>query len=293
MMYRLHHVTRYAYGSAVGLAAHLLHLRPRSLACQRVLSEQLTADPTPIRTTEGIDHFGNRVTWLFLDRRHDAFSIASEAVVDVCFPDLPPPETTMPWEAVVAAGSRSGPESWQAAEFRFDSPLAPAIAAAGAFARKSFPRDRPVLEALLDLNARIHHDFTFRAGVTTLTTPVAEVLKRREGVCQDFAHLMISALRSLGLPARYTSGYIRTRPRPGTTHRRGADQSHAWVGAWLGPAHGWAGLDPTNGIVVREEHVLVAWGRDYGDVSPVRGVILGGGTHMPEVSVDLDPINDN
>ena len=175
--------------------------------------------------------------------------------------------------------ARGGAGSWQAAEFSFDSPLAPADRAAGLYARHSFPPGRPVLEGLLDLNARIRQDFTFRTDVTTVVTPVARVLAQRAGVCQDFTHVMVAGLRALGLSARYVSGYLRTRPPPGQTARRGADQSHAWVGAWLGAGHGWVDLDPTNNLVVRDEHVVLAWGRDYGDISPVRGVILGGGEH--------------
>jgi transglutaminase-like putative cysteine protease len=144
-----------------------------------------------------------------------------------------------------------------------------------------------VLEALLDLNASIRRDFTFRAGVTTTSTRIVEVLRRREGVCQDFTHLMISALRGFGLPARYVSGYIRTRP---TRVRLGADQSHAWVGCWLGPEHGWIDLDPTNGIVVRDEHVVLGWGRDFGDVTPLRGVILGGAEQTLSVEVVLEEV---
>ncbi len=136
---------------------------------------------------------------------------------------------------------------------------------------------------------RIYRDFRFRSGVTTISTPVSQVIQKREGVCQDFTHVMVSALRGLGLPARYTSGYIRTRPPPGQTKRQGADQSHAWVGAWIGPAFGWVDVDPTNGIVVKDEHVLLGWGRDFNDVSPLRGVILGGGRHNVSVSVDLEP----
>jgi transglutaminase-like putative cysteine protease len=154
----------------------------------------------------------------------------------------------------------------------------------------SFPAGRPVLAGLLDLTARIRGDFTFRPGVTTIATPVAKVLRQRAGVCQDFTHVMIAGLRALGLPARYVSGYIRTRPPPGRAARRGADQSHAWVGAWLGPEHGWIDLDPTNDLVVQDEHVVLGWGRDYGDVSPVRGVLLGGGTHKLSVSVDLEAV---
>ncbi len=149
-----------------------------------------------------------------------------------------------------------------------------------------------MLEALLELNDRIYTEFRFRSGVTTISTPVSQVMRRREGVCQDFSHVMISALRSLGLPARYTSGYIRTRPPPGQPRRQGSDQSHAWIGCWLGSEHGWVELDPTNGILVRDEHVLLGWGRDYVDVSPVRGVILGGGDHSLSVSVDLEPVGE-
>ena len=126
--------------------------------------------------------------------------------------------------------------------------------------------------------------------MTTISTPVARVLAQRAGVCQDFTHLMIAGLRALGLPARYVSGYLRTKPPPGTVPRRGADQSHAWVGAWLGPGLGWVDLDPTNDLIVRDEHVVLAWGRDYGDISPVRGMILGGGHHTVSVAVDLDPV---
>ena len=290
MIYRVRHVTRYEYDSAVDLAAHLVHLQPRSLPGQHVISGDLKTDPAASRRVERRDHFGNRVSWLFLDRPHDAFTVTSEAVVDVRFPDPPRPATTPAWERVAAAARHGGPAAWQAAEFCFDSPMVPADTDAAGFARGSFPAGRPVLEGLLELNDRIHRDFTFRAGVTDLATPVAEVLRRREGVCQDFTHLMLSALRGLGLPARYTSGYIRTRPPPGRDRLRGADQSHAWVGAWLGPVHGWMGLDPTNGIVVSDEHVVLAWGRDYSDISPVRGVILGGGLHTPGISVDLEPI---
>lgn len=290
MIYRVRHSTRYAYGSTVDLAAHLLHLAPRDLPGQRVLSAEITATPHPSRRRDAPDHFGNHATWLFLDEPHAAFEVVGEAVVDVGFPAPPPAGTTLSWEAVAAQARAGGPEGWQAAEFTFDSPMVPVEPAAGAYAAPSFPPGRPVLEGLLDLNARIRRDFTYRPGVTSLATPVAEVLARREGVCQDFSHVMISALRALGLPARYVSGYIRTRPPPGQPRLRGADQSHAWVGCWLGAQHGWVDLDPTNGTVVRDEHLVVGWGRDYGDVSPVSGVVLGGGAHSLAIAVDLEPV---
>jgi transglutaminase-like putative cysteine protease len=285
MKYRVVHVSRYKYGSPVDLAAHMLHLRPRPLPWQHILSERLDAEPAGARRRDARDHFGNVVTWLFLDRPHADFTVTARSVVEVSYPS--PPEVTPAWESIVAAAREPGrgPD----AEYRFDSPKAPATPETKAFALTSFLEGRPVLEALLDLNTRVYKEFRFRAGVTTISTPVSQVMRRREGVCQDFSHVMVSALRGLGLPARYNSGYIRTKPPPGQKRRQGSDQSHAWVGAWLGPAHGWVDLDPTNGIVVQDEHVLLGWGRDYGDVSPVLGVILGGGAHRLTVSVDLEP----
>ena len=294
MRYRVRHATRYDYAASVDLAAHLLHLTPRGdLPGQRVISAGITATPAASRRRATADHFGNAATWLFLDAPHTSFAVVAEAEVAVDLPAPPVPDATPPWEDVAAAANGLGAagDAWAAAEFAQASPMAPASPAAGAYAAASFPPGRCILAGLLDLNARIARDFRFRAGVTTIATPVEDVLSRRQGVCQDFSHLMIAALRALGLPARYVSGYVRTRPPPGGTRRRGADQSHAWVGAWLGPGAGWVDLDPTNALVVRDEHVVLGWGRDFGDVSPVRGVVLGGGTHGLAVSVDLEPLD--
>ena len=159
-----------------------------------------------------------------------------------------------------------------------------------AYVAKSFPAGRKTMIGVIDLLDRIRRDFKFQSGVTTIATPVGKVLAQRAGVCQDFSHLMISGLRSLGIPARYVSGYIRTKPPPGQERRRGSDQSHAWVGVWLGQEHGWVDVDPTNNLIVHDEHVVLGWGRDYGDLSPVRGVILGGGKHTLSVSVDLEAV---
>ena len=285
MRYRVSHISNYVYGSPVDLAAHMLHLRPRPLPWQHVISDRVVAEPEGARRRDAKDHFGNIVTWLFLDRPHADFIVTAESVVEVSYPKAP--DKTPAWETIVEAALST--EAGAEAEFRFDSPMVPAIAETRDYARVSFTKGRPVLDALCDLNRRIYKEFRFRSGVTTISTPVSQVMKRREGVCQDFSHLMVSALRGLGLPARYNSGYIRTKPPPGQKRRQGADQSHAWVGAWLGPEHGWVDLDPTNGIVVRDEHVLLGWGRDYGDVSPVQGIILGGGAHHLKVAVDLEP----
>jgi transglutaminase-like putative cysteine protease len=284
MMYWLRHRTAYAYAHPVDLAAHLLHLKPRALRGQRVLSARLTCAPAPDHHTETHDHFGNAATRLFLAAPHTAFEVTAESLVEVSFDAPPPSAETWAWEQVAAAAG-----ALETADFLPPTALIPRVAAAADYARPSFPRGRPILEGLLHLNARIRQEFVFQAGVTSITTPVAEVLRTRRGVCQDFTQVMIAGLRGLGLPARYVSGYVRTRPPPGQARRRGADQSHAWVSAWLGPAHGWVQLDPTNGIVVGDEHVVLAWGRDFADVSPLRGVLLGGGEHRLSVSVDLEP----
>lgn len=290
MKYRVSHTTTYHYARPVDLSSHMLHLSPRSFPGQKVIWSNLDADPPASRTNAADDHFGNHVAWMFLDRRHASFAVTVRAEVDVSFPIPPAAELTLPWEDVAKAAAAGGDGAWQAAEFVFDSPMIPPEPAAGAYAAPCFTPGRPILEALLELNGRIRREFSFKAGVTNVQTPVSRVLAQRAGVCQDFTHLMIAALRALGLPARYVSGYLRTKPPPGTKPRRGADQSHAWVSAWMGPAHGWVDLDPTNDLVVHDEHVVLAWGRDYGDISPVRGVILGGGRHSVSVGVDLEAI---
>ena len=283
--YALRHATTYRYARPVDLANHLLHLTPRAVPGQAVQAMSLEVTPAPAYRTEGSDHHGNGVSWLSIEAPHDRLEVVLEAVVDVGFAPPPPADTTPPWEAVRDAALRA--EGAAAAEFALPSALAPADPAAGAYAAQSFPPGRPVLAGLLELTGRIKRDFAFRPGVTTISTPVSQVMTLRAGVCQDFAHLMIAGLRALGLPARYASGYVRTRPPPGQQRRQGADQSHAWVGAWMGPALGWVDLDPTNDLIVRDEHVLLGWGRDYADISPVKGILLGGGRQALEVSVDL------
>ncbi|MBO1078130.1 transglutaminase family protein [Roseomonas haemaphysalidis] len=281
MQWRVRHVTTYRYAETVDLANHLLHLLPRALPCQQVLAATLSCTPPAALRTDALDHFGNRVTRLSIDRPHDRFEVVAEALVRRAAAPPPAAGATPPWEAVAACPTPA------AAEFAFPSPMLPEHAEARGYAALSFPPGRPVLEGLRDLNSRIRRDFRYRPGETGVTTPVSEVLARRAGVCQDFAQLMITGLRGLGLPARYVSGYIRTHPAPGSMALRGADQSHAWVGCWLGEADGWVDLDPTNDLVAGEEHVVLGWGRDFADVSPLRGIILGGGRHRLEVAVDL------
>jgi transglutaminase-like putative cysteine protease len=288
MILAVEHVTTYEYASRVELAAHLLHLRPRELPWQRVLDFSLLAHPAPDRERWATDHFGNPTAWLFLDRAHGALEVTTRAVVDVQALAPVRAADTLAWEHVAVAAQR--PEAArQIAEFTFGSAMAPIEPGARAYAAPSFPPGRSILSALLDLMSRIGCDFRFDTTVTTVSTPVQRVLELRAGVCQDFAHLMIAGLRSLGLPARYVSGYVRTVPPPGHARLRGADQSHAWVQCWLGPVQGWIDLDPTNDLVVSDGHVWLGWGRDYADVSPIRGILLGGGRHSLRVSVDIEP----
>ncbi len=288
MIYRVRHVTTYSYRTPVELGSHLAHLLPRPVAGgQTVISAALATEPAPSFEREARDHFGNRTAWLTIETPHRRFVVTTRSVVDVRFPALPREADTPGWEDVAsAARSASG---WDVFEFLLPSPKLPRSEAARAYAAACFAPRTPILAGLLALNAKIHADFRFKPGVTTLATTVGELLASREGVCQDFTHLMLSCLRAIGLPARYVSGYIRTRPAPDTARRQGSDVSHAWVGAWLGPALGWIGLDPTNDIAVGDQHVVLGWGRDFSDVSPLYGVILGGGRHTLEVAVDLAP----
>lgn len=292
MILRVRHETTYAYADRVELAAHLAHLRPRSLPWQRVHSFAMRVDPAPSRLTEGTDHFGNPVTWLFLGSAHDGLQVSTEATVEVARRVAPDPRDAPSWERVAELAQRPVAAT-EAAEFTFSSQMASASDEVRAWAAPSFTPGRPVLAGLLDLTSRIARDFRFRPGVTTISTPIARVLQLRAGVCQDFAHLMIGGLRAMGLPARYVSGYVRTRPAPGQVKMRGADVSHAWVGCWLGPDHGWIDLDPTNDLVVSDEHVVLGWGRDFADVSPLHGLLLGGGKHTLSVGVDLEPVGES
>src|ERR1700761_9173334 len=276
MRFKLRHVTSYAYADQVDLASHMLHLAPRPLPWQSVRGVRILCEPGPARISHATDHFGNPGNGLFIDQPHSQLRVTAESEIEVAFPPAPAPAETPAWEAVVAQAQAAGPAAWAASEFVFAGPMVPSDQGAGPYVAESFPPGRPILDCLIEVNARIKRDFAFRPLSTTVTPPVARVLAQRAGVCQDFAHLMIAGLRSLGLPARYTSGYIRTYPAPGRPRRVGADVSHSWVGAGLRETHGWVDLDPTNNLIVRGEHVVLGDEREFGDVKPLRGIILGG-----------------
>lgn len=288
MRYDVRHLTRYAYGAPVDLGYHLLRLIPPATPRQRLVAHAIALDPKPERVGAFTDHFGNEIRHVAIERRHDSFAAELTATVEVMPAKTAPPEGPA-WEEVAAAIRDDGftAES-AAAEFAYASPLAPdSDLAARAYCAEAFTPRRPIVAALRELTTRVNEDFAYVPGATTISTPVAEVMRTRRGVCQDFAHVMIAGLRALGLPARYVSGYIRTYPPAGGEERRGGDASHAWAAAWCGPALGWIEFDPTNDLVVNEEHIVLAYGRDFSDVSPLRGVILGGGAHTADVSVTV------
>lgn len=287
------HETEYPpCGVPVSLAHHLLHLIPRELPWQIRESGRITVDPDLARLTEGEDAFGNPVAWLSLDTPHDGLLVRAESRVTVVARDLPKDEDSPPWESVrdsfrYRAVARDS-EMLDAERYLYASPSAPRSAELAAFAAQVFKPGVPLLAGARALTELIFKTFKYDPDATEVGTSVYEVLKRKRGVCQDFAHLMIAAVRSIGLPARYMSGYLLTDPPPGKPRLIGADASHAWVALWC-PEQGWIEYDPTNGIQPDLRHVALGWGRDFQDVSPLRGVILGGLAQTPEVRVTVMP----
>lgn len=290
MKYRITHVTTYAYAAEVSVSHHLLHLRPRDLPRQRVECFDLVVQPEPSVQSQRMDYFGNFADVITVESAHRQLEIVAGTRVEV-LPSPPRVGVESPaWERVAEACRGEGwDDATAAGEYRFDSPNVRRSEAALEYALPSFPVGRPWLEAVSCLSSRIHREFRFDPKATSVATPVEEVLKGRKGVCQDFAHLMLACLRSVGLPGRYVSGYLETVPPPGRARLVGADASHAWVSAWC-PGLGWIDFDPTNDIEPGERHVTVAWGRDFSDVSPIRGVLVGSGEHVLQVSVDVEPM---
>lgn len=286
--YSVIHETRYVYESRVAVAQQLLHLTPRALPWQQCLAHRIDIDPRPSETTEHLDYFGNAVCHAVLDSPHDALTVRAESDVTVSrrTGGLVPPGSPA-WETVRdRLQAAADPALLEAAEFLFESPHIRFSAGLVDFVAPCFPAGRPCLEGVFELNRRIHEEFAFDNSATSVSTPVAKVLELRRGVCQDFAHLMTGCLRAIGLPARYVSGYILTTPPPGHVKLVGADASHAWVSVFC-PGAGWVDFDPTNDLVVDDEHITLAWGRDFSDVAPMRGVILGGGEQELEVHVTV------
>lgn len=290
--YRVEHATSYEYGQAVAISHNELRLLPRRLEHQRVEDFSIAIDPIPETVIGRRDYFGNEVLFVTLGEPHQRLSITARSVVERDVPRAAGAQASPAWEDAVAAVRSGARERWlEALEYVFPSALAPVSADLAAYAQPSFPAGRSLLAGALDLCARIHREFVYDPLATTLSTPVSDVLRHRRGVCQDFAHLAIGCLRSLGLPARYVSGYVRTQRADAAPRERallGAEASHAWVSAYC-PANGWVDFDPTNDLLVGDLHVTLGFGRDYDDVSPVKGVTVGGGTQRMSVRVELVP----
>jgi transglutaminase-like putative cysteine protease len=290
MIYRVWHRTTYDYEDPVSVSHHLVRLTPRNLPGQVCRETQISIQPAPLATTSHEDYFGNIQTFFTLEEPHDDLIVEATSELEVLNTQPPDFSASPPWdivaESLVTDHTEHGLDAYQ---FVFGSQRVGASRELADYARDVFPAGRPVLEAVRDLMQKINRDFAFDKTATEVTTPVQAFFEKRRGVCQDFAHLQIACLRSLGLPARYISGYLRTLPPPGRPRLVGADASHAWCSAWC-PGAGWVDFDPTNNCVPTDGHITVAWGRDYSDVSPIHGVLLGGATHTLAVKVDVMPI---
>jgi transglutaminase-like putative cysteine protease len=285
--YTITHVTTYEYTEPVSLCQNVAHLSVRACDRQRAQASVLSIAPDPAVIEERQDYFGNPVHYFTIQEPHRELTVEAAHRISVAAPLEVPPGATPPWEAVRDRLAHDrGPLWLDAYQFVFDSRYAAADPRYAEFAAESFAPGRPVLDAALHLVERVHAGFVYDPRATTVATPVAEVFDTRRGVCQDFAHFLLACLRSLGLAARYVSGYLSTVPPPGRPRLVGADATHAWVSLFCGDG-GWVDLDPTNNQIPEERHVLLAWGRDYDDVSPLKGVILGGGQHVVKVSVDV------
>lgn len=295
--YHVLHETRYDYGSPVSLSQQQLHLSPRILAWQQVEEQCVDIEPTPSWRRDGLDAFGNPVTWVAFHAPHDSLLIRSVMTIAV-EPHLPGDlKNSPPWEAVrdrlAYDTTDPQPADLDATRFLFESPHVRIKHELADYAADCFPPGKPLLLCVQALMAKIFSELTFDPEATTVSTPVLDVLENKRGVCQDFAHLMIACLRALGLAARYVSGYLLTRPPPGKPRLIGADASHAWVSVYVpGSEYGWVDFDPTNNLLPDTEHITLSFGRDFSDISPLRGIILGGGGAEPEVAVTVFPIEE-
>lgn len=291
MTFEISHRTTYRYRRTVAQSRHVLHLRPRELAGQNVTNHSLHIEPVPARRADMKDYFGNTAVLLRIDTEHSEFVVHARSTVDVRPATVPDLAATRAWDQMsvsqVEPLAAAGPD---VLHFTCPSRHVTFSREVVEFARVSFPPQRPVLLGAIDLTTRIFKEFKFDPAATDVATPIKRVLELRRGVCQDFAHLTIAALRSIGIPARYVSGYLVTRPPPGQAKLAGTDASHAWLSVWA-PETGWVDFDPTNGIIPSGEHITLAYGRDYDDISPISGVLLGGGDQTMAVAVDVVPVS--
>lgn len=287
MIYDVEHRTTFRYEQGVSVSQHVLHLMPRDTERQHRLAFDLSCTPQATVASLGQDYFGNWRHHAAFEKSHENLIIDARSRVEVIDSNTNPSTRAPPWEDVLATMQNA--RFADVAEFTFDSPYAETSVDVLRYAQPSFTPGRNIVEATTELTNRIHSDFEYQGGVSDVSTPVSEVLSMRKGVCQDFAHLQIACLRVLGLPARYISGYLLTHAPEGREKLVGSDASHAWISVWCGAA-GWIDFDPTNDALPNIEHITIGWGRDYGDVSPINGFIVGGGSHDIEVAVDVRPV---
>ena len=291
MKYSITHTTTYQYSQPASLSQNELFLTPRSSNRQQALQSQLHVDPQPQYLHRRIDYFGNIAHVFMVQQPHSTLSMTATSVVRTARTSSLHPETTPSWEEVQQR-LRAHPlaDDLEAYQFVFASPMIDLIPEVHTYGHISFPPGTPVLVGGIDLMQRIYKEFAYDKTASTVDTPLVELVAKRRGVCQDFAHLAIACLRSLGLAARYVSGYLETLPPLGKPKLVGADASHAWIALYV-PAMGWVDLDPTNNLLPGESHITLAWGRDYSDVAPVKGVVMGGGNHVLEVQVEVKRIS--
>jgi transglutaminase-like putative cysteine protease len=290
MKFEISHRTTYTYRMPVAQSHHVVHLQPRQTPRQSLIHHSLLIEPAPVARSEIVDVFGNATSLLRIDEAHTEFIVHARSTVEIASVPILDLNHGRAWNDTEALVGRASPQTEaDVRHFLGRSRHVPFSADLRDFALPSFPTGRPALAGSMDLTRRIFKEFTFDPRATDVATPVSRVLEIRRGVCQDFAHLAIASLRSLGIPARYVSGYLMTRPPPGQIKLKGADASHAWLSVWA-PDIGWVDFDPTNGIVPRDEHITLAYGRDYDDISPISGVLLGGGDQTMSIAVDVEPV---
>ncbi|MBF0290114.1 MAG: transglutaminase family protein [SAR324 cluster bacterium] len=287
MNYQINHQTIYNYSELASISQNELFLFPRETEKQKVIQSTLNIFPKPQYTRQRVDYFGNITQVFMVQHPHNELSITASSRVMTLVPETPVIAGTPPWESVVQRlGVHEHPEELDAYQYVFISPQTAITSQIKSYAQLSFPPGMSILAGAVNLTNRIFTEFSYDESATTVDTPVEQVLLNKKGVCQDFAHFAISCLRSLGMAARYVSGYLETAPPPGKPKMVGADASHAWFALFV-PGTGWVDLDPTNNIMTGEQHITVAWGRDYTDVTPVKGVVMGGGSHSLSVKVDV------
>ncbi len=292
MKFHIRHTTRYKYSEPASLSQNELYLHPRDTQYQKILSSRLVIEPKPAFTRTRSDFFGNLVDVFMVQASHRELSITADSLIETAVPHPPGAPSTPAWESVAEhLRAYPGEADLEAYQFVFPSPMISVSQALKRYGEPSFRAGAPILEAALDLTRRINEEFIYEKGATTIGTTMEAVLESKTGVCQDFAHFQIGVMRAYGLAVRYVSGYLETQPPPGKPKLLGADASHAWLSVYI-PYRGWVDLDPTNNLIPGDRHITIAWGRDYSDVTPAKGIVMGGGVQSQSILVDVLPKTD-